>query len=333
MAKNDLRIIVQTACPNGDAYDKCRWLEKYLIKTFGFSSLEAFPKDFDKLSGDDLNFISETFHEMQDKFAYFAGCSRIVNNKSNKVNDLDKMIEGLNLILVGGGTFLMGSNDSEAYGDEKPVHDVTLSDYYIGTYEVTNNLWRKMMDNHSMTNIAEGNLPVENVNWFECVEFCNKLSAHYGLRECYNIQGKNVFLLNGGKGGFRLPTEAEWEYAARGGQYSRGFKYAGSNYLDEVAWHDTNSGGRTHDVGGKKPNELGLYDMSGNVWEWCWDRWPSNYDFRSVTNPIGPSSGSSRVFRGGSWFNYSRCCRVSCRHVYEPGEANGYLGFRFVLAL
>ena len=138
-------------------------------------------------------------------------------------------------------------------------------------------------------------------------------------------------LLNGGRGGFRLPTEAEWEFAARGGERSHNFKYAGSDHLDEVAWHDGNSNNQTHPVCRKKSNELGLYDMSGNVWEWCWD-WFDSYPSSPQSNPLGASSGSNRLSRGGSRFNYSTC-RVSYRSSSSPDYRPYSLGMRLVLAL
>jgi formylglycine-generating enzyme required for sulfatase activity len=151
--------------------------------------------------------------------------------------------------------------------------------------------------------------PVEQVSWNDVQEFIVRLNN-----------------LSGGAR-YRLPTEAEWEYAARGGSQSRSYQYAGSNYLDEVAWYDDNSGGKTHAVKGKKSNELGLYDMSGNVWEWCSD-WYGSYSSGSQTNPVGASSGSSRVYRGGSWYDVPADCRVAFRINLAPGGRNFTLGFR-----
>ena len=156
------------------------------------------------------------------------------------------------------------------------------------------------------------NLPVENVSWNDCQTFIFRLN---------NLTGKN----------FRLPTEAEWEYAARGGNRSRGYKYSGSNTLSDVAWFDDNSGSKTHPVGTKSPNELGLYDMSGNVWEWCSD-WYGTYSSSSQTNPTGPSSGSGRVRRGGCWLNDAGLCRSSSRCDGSPDERGDYLGLRLALS-
>ena len=236
-----------------------------------------------------------------------------------------------NMVHVAGGTFKMGSTYRDAYYDEKTIHDVTLSDYYICQHTVTQQQWQKIKGNNPSF-FKGDNLPVENVSWYDSVEYCNALSRHYGLKECYLINGTTVSLLNGGRGGFRLPTEAEWEFAARGGKKSRNFKYAGSDNLDEVAWYEDNRNSRTHPVCQKESNELGLYDMSGNVWEWCWD-WYGSYPSSPQSNPLGASSGSDRVGRGGSWGDYFAGCRVSCRSNYAPDYRRGLLGLRLVLAL
>ena len=215
--------------------------------------------------------------------------------------------------LVEGGTFQMGATaeqGSDADSDEKPVHSVTLSNYYMGETEVTQALWKAVMGNNP-SRFKGDNLPVEQVSWNDCQEFIRKLNQK---------TGKN----------FRLPTEAEWEYAARGGKKSKGYKYAGSNNIGSVAWYDDNSGSKTHEVKGKSPNELGLYDMSGNVWEWCSD-WKGSYSSDSQTNPIGASSGSLRVLRGGSWINGARICRVSLRSSFGPGNRGNSGGFRLCL--
>ena len=214
------------------------------------------------------------------------------------------------MVKVEGGTFQMGSNDSDANSDEKPVHSVTLSDYYIGETEVTQALWTAVMGNNP-SRWKGDNLPVEQVSWDDCRTFIGKLNS---------LTGKN----------FRLPTEAEWEFAARGGCKSNGYKYSGSNTLGNVAWYKDNSGSQTHPVKTKQANELGLYDMSGNVWEWCQD-WKGSYSSGSQTNPKGPTTGSDRVYRGGSWYHYARGCRVSYRFNYAPDGRRHYLGLRLAL--
>ena len=199
---------------------------------------------------------------------------------------------------------------SDAESDEKPVHSVTLSDYYIGETEVTQELWTAVMGNNPSYYSGNPKRPVEQVSWNDCQEFIKKLNR---------LTGKN----------FRLPTEAEWEYAARGGKKSLGYKYSGSDIAGVVARYEGNSSS-THDVKIKQANELGIYDMSGNVHEWCQD-WYGSYSSSSQTNPTGPSSGSYRVARGGSWYDGARFCRVSNRNFNDPDGSDSYYGFRLVL--
>ena len=217
------------------------------------------------------------------------------------------------MVEVRGGTFTMGatSEQGDANDDEKPTHEVTLSDYYIGKTEVTQALWEAVMGNNP-SYFQGKSLPVENISWNDCKTFIVKLNA---------LTGKT----------FRMPTEAEWEYAARGGSKSRGYKYSGSGNIDEVAWHKDNSEEKTHEVGTKRPNELGLYDMSGNVWEWCND-WYGDYSSASQTNPKGPDSGANRIGRGGGWWYYARGCRCSIRGDFGPDYRNEFLGLRLCLS-
>ena len=231
-------------------------------------------------------------------------------------------VDGLtygNMILVKGGTFQMGATSeqgSDVGSDEKPVHTVTLSDYYIGETEVTQGLWKAVMgSNPSDESRGIGDdLPVHDVSWNDCQDFIKKLNQKTGKH-------------------FRLPTEAEWEYAARGGSKSRGYKYSGSNTIGDVAWYTDNSGYKVHPVKSKSPNELGLYDMTGNVWEWCSDWYKSDYYSNSPsTNPRGPSSGSYRVLRGGSWYYYARDCRVSYRSNSDPTFRGSGSGLRLLLS-
>ena len=212
------------------------------------------------------------------------------------------------MVFVNGGTFQMGSTEGES--DEQPLHTVRVDDFYIGKYLVTQALWRAVMSENLNSFAGCDNCPVVRVSWEDVQAFIQKLNEMKGKR-------------------FRLPTEAEWEYAARGGNKSLGFKYAGSNNIDEVAWYWSNSGSKTHPVGQKKPNELGLYDMSGNVWEWCNDWYdPDYYKNSPGNNPKGPSSGSYRVLRGGSWNIIPQFCRVANRLRYYPSNRNSGFGFR-----
>ncbi|MGM9799628.1 MAG: formylglycine-generating enzyme family protein [Muribaculaceae bacterium] len=240
------------------------------------------------------------------------------------------------MVKVPGGTFTMGATaeqGSDALDDEKPTHSVTLSGYYIGKYEVTQAQWKAIMGNNP-SEFKGDNLPVDNVSWNDCQEFIRKLNQ---------LTGKK----------FSLPTEAQWEYAARGGK-SGGTKYSGSKKIKNVAWYNGNSGSnmhalkllmsvamngyagnsgsKTHPVGTKSPNDLGIYDMTGNVLEWCQDYW-GHYTSASQTNPTGPESGSDRMFRGGSWNNDAGFCRVSFRGSDTPDGRGNYLGFRLCLSI
>ena len=220
--------------------------------------------------------------------------------------ELNKLIN--NMVYVSGGTFIMGGDESS---DQTPTHSVTLSSYYICKYEVTQALWRAVMGSNP-SKFKGDNLPVEQVSWNDCQTFINRLNSYTGRN-------------------FRLPTEAEWEFAARGGNYSCHYKYSGSNYIGDVAWYTDNSGNRTHPVGTKQANELGLYDMSGNVWEWCSD-WYGSYSSYSQSNPTGATSGFGRVERGGNWCGLARYCCSSHRSYYAPGNSFDDLGLRLVLS-
>ena len=189
--------------------------------------------------------------------------------------------------------------------------------------EVTQALYESVMGENP-SKFKGSNRPVEMVSWYDAVNFCNKLSQMEKLDQCYTINGTDVSWSNKSCNGWRLPTEAEWEYAARGGQ---SYKYAGSNSVNEVAWYDDNSGNETHPVGQKKPNGFGLYDMSGNVYEWVWD-WYGDYSSQGGTDLVGPNSGQARVYRGGSWGSGARSARVSDRFNGIPDGEYDYLGFR-----
>jgi len=244
--------------------------------------------------------------------------------EKEEFNRFQEAIDKPEMVPVEGGTFRMGSTGG--YDDEEPVQSVTVSSFYLSKYEVTQGLWKEVMgDNPSDTGYGIGNSsPVNNVSWYDAVRFCNKLSERDGLDPAYRISGTDV-RCDWSKNGYRLPTEAEWEYAARGGNKSRGYTYAGSNSIGDVAWYHTNSGGNTHPVGRKRANELGLYDMSGNVWEWCWD-WYGEYGIDSQRDPRGASSGQRRVNRGGSWRSASSC-RTAYRNYDDP-SLRYCLGFR-----
>lgn len=220
-----------------------------------------------------------------------------------------------NMVLVEEGSFFMGSTKeqvSDAKDDEKPTHPVLLTSYYIGETEVTQELWAAVMD-FNPSSFKGKRLPVEQVSWKDCKEFITKLNK----LTCRQ---------------FRLPTEAEWEFAARGGNLSKGYKYSGSNDADEVAWHIDNANKQTHNVATKQPNELGLYDMSGNVYEWCEDVY-GIYDDRGASNPVNRYGSQQRVNRGGCWGFYPVDCRVTSRSKNTPASSGRILGLRLALSL
>jgi formylglycine-generating enzyme required for sulfatase activity len=213
------------------------------------------------------------------------------------------------MVFIEGGTFQMGSDSGDS--DERPIHTVTLSSYHIGKYEVTQAKWKLLMGNNPSGFSGCDECPVETVSWIEVQDFIRKLNAQTGMS-------------------YRLPTEAEWEYAATGGKLSKGFIYSGSNDLNAVAWSKDNSGNKTHLVGHKQANELGIYDMSGNVWEWCSDFYGAYNNF-SETNPSGASSGQYIVLRGGSEGDGASGCRNAVRLVIDSQDKYSNCGFRLVL--
>ena len=244
----------------------------------------------------------------------YSSSSSSMASGSNAISIPVKDGISIDMVKVEAGTFMMGATSEMKHpsSDEKPVHQVTLTnDYYMGKYEVTQALWQAVMGSNP-SNFKGDNLPVETVNWNDCQEFISKLNSLTGRK-------------------FRLPTEAEWEYAARGGKKSRGYQYSGSRKISDVAWYEGNSRSKTHPVGRKQANELGIYDMSGNVWEWCSD-WYGSYSSSSQTNPMGSDSGAKRVRRGGSWCYIARICRSSYRYGDAPDCRGLYLGLRLALS-
>ena len=238
-----------------------------------------------------------------------------LNFKTGQNTELNTLMNvEIEMVFVEGGTFMMGctaEQGNDCHNDERPVHQVTVNSFRIGKYEVTQGQWKAIMGNNPSYFSKGDNYPAENVSWEDAQEFIRQLNIKTGRN-------------------YRLPTEAEWEYAARGGNKSRGFKYSGSNSVNDVAWNANNSDDSTHPVGTKLPNELGIYDMSGNVWEWCYD-WSSSYSASAQRNPTGTSSGSYRVLRGGCWRAVVSDCRVAFRYDINPTDRYYSLGFRLVL--
>jgi formylglycine-generating enzyme required for sulfatase activity len=312
-AKAVLKIMSNTSGVikiDGDSYgnieaNKIKIIElkagDYFVQLFPSNGIKELTKELTLTAG-------------QNKTHNFEVKDEAINTVSTIPEDKGPKIE---MVPVPGGKFTMGctaEQGSDCWGDEKPAHTVTLSSYYIGKYEVTQAQWEAVMGSNPSRFKGCANCPVENVSWNDVQDFISKLNAKTGKK-------------------YRLPTEAEWEYAARGGSSSRGYKYAGSNAIAAVAWYDGNSNDKTHPFGQKSPNELGIYDMTGNVWEWCSDWYGESYYSSSPSNnPQGPSSGSDRVLRGGSWGGAAATCRVADRNRNSPEGRNSNGGFRVLLS-
>ena len=245
-------------------------------------------------------------------------------NDTVEPTDMTFTVNGVTftMVAVEGGTFSMGATSEQGLGTndwERPVHYVTLSDFSIGQTEVTQELWQAVMGSNPSYYTSDSQLPVERVSWNSCQDFIEQLNQ---------LTGET----------FRLPTEAEWEFAARGGNKSQKYRYSGSSNIQDVAWFWNSIpsqqvgtlGYGTQPVATKAPNELGLYDMSGNVWEWCQD-WYGTYSSDDQINPTGPSWGSFRIFRGGSWSRSSESCRVAYRNYTYPSTSDDTMGFRLAL--
>ena len=238
-------------------------------------------------------------------------CCTTLGAQQNRDSILRNLVN--NMVAVQGGTFQMGATaeqGEDAFLNEVPAHQVTVSDFSIGKYEVTQEEWVAVMGSNP-SKVKSSKNPVEQVSWDDCQCFIQRLNS---------LTGKT----------FRLPTEAEWEFAARGGNQSKGYKYAGSNDLSKVAWYRQTQAYPTRSVGQKSPNELGLYDMNGNVWEWCNDGYEA-YKSEAQTNPKGLETSSSRVFRGGSWNYMERSCRVSTRADSNPSSSASFVGLRLAM--
>ncbi len=319
------------------------WTTDDLTREFYFAGVEGNPEDYIERP-----IATETTNERE----------------STTIDETESAFITDGLILVEGGTFSMGSNDGET--DEQPVHTVKVSSFYMGKYEITNqevvdvfthgiesgalfvdsitvknNYGNKqelldLDDEDCQIVYSRGRLavqpgkennPVIEISWYGAVVFCNLLSEMRGKDPAYNLSDWSCnFTANG----YRLPTEAEWEYAARGGNNHDGYEYSGSNTAGDVGWYSSNE---THPVGGKSPNSLGLYDMAGNVWEWCFDWYGSDYySSTSLVDPEGPDSGSDRVLRGGSWGSDTSGLRCANRGRLNPANSGSNLGFRVVVS-
>ncbi len=249
-------------------------------------------------------------------------------------------IAGIKMVSIPGGSFRMGDIQGGGESDEKPVHDVTLDGFEMSIYEITQGKYKAIIGSNPSVFSGSDDLPVEKVSWNDAVKFCNRISEQMEYEKCYT-ENDSTWECDFSKNGFRLPTEEEWEYACRAGTET--YFHTGNNLssdgrtstdLDRAGWYGSdygNSNNQTHPAGQKEPNAFGLYDMHGNVWEWCND-WYGEYYYSSSpsTNPTGPDSGSSRVVRGGSFFHYARYCRSASRFGDEPTETDVRIGFRIV---
>ena len=253
------------------------------------------------------------------KKQYFLSVTGAILGIASCYSNVMAQNEKIQMVVVSGGTFQMGSNYKlnmvpGVNSPEKPIHSVAVNSFSIGKYEVTQKQWVDIMGNNPSKHKNCDDCPVENVSWDDVQQFLTKLNSKTGKH-------------------YRLPTEAEWEYAARGGNKSKGFTYSGSNNVKDVAWFDHASGFVSHKCGQKKPNELGIYDMSGNINEWCSDWYDGNYYASSpANNPVGPSSGTFRVLRGGCFDRGIQSCRVSNRDEFYPNKPWDSHGFRVAVS-
>ncbi len=303
-----VNVITQIGDVNGDGFVNISDITSLISYVMGNSTGAINLENADVNYDDDVNITDVTL-----LISYVMGTGTL---QPKDQRPIEYTVNGVkfNMMRVKGGTFNMGATvemDSDANSNESPVHQVTLSTYYIGQTEVTQELWQAVMGTNPSNYTGDLQRPVEKVSFTDCEEFIAQLNALTGLH-------------------FRLPTEAEWEYAARGGNKSHNYRYAGSNDIDEVAWYTENSDGTTHPVATKQPNELGIYDMSGNVCEWCGE-WFSVYTEEPQTNPVGPETGRSRVHRGGSLQFLEKNCAVTRRNYFAPGIVRTYMGLRLAL--
>jgi len=249
----------------------------------------------------------------EEKYKQIIAIKLAIPDLLSHYQQLQDLIKNFSMVYVEGGSFKVGSMNA-VNGYTMQEHRVTLSSFYIGKYDVTQAQWKAVMGNNPSNFQNCDDCPVEQVSWNDVQGFIQKLNQETGKH-------------------YRLPTEAEWEYAAAGGNKSNGYTYSGSNDINSVAWYKDNSGNKTHPVGQKQANELGIYDMNGNVWQWCQDWFSADYYSKQPTeNQQGPPSGSLRVYRGGSWDLAARHCRVTGRWGVDPSSRLNYLGFRLALA-
>ena len=298
--------------------DNCQWEEGYKISRK--KDNEEWIEDYAFLAANAKEFVDDEVDIWRN---YSYRVSAFYEEIFSDFAEINLVGISENFVYVPGGTFTMGRTTGSGNADELPIHQVTLSSFAIYKYEVTQAEYQAVMGTNP-SYFTGSNYPVERVTWYNAVEYCNARSTQEGLTPCYNTSSWSCdFNANG----YRLPTEAEWEYASRGATINPDYLYSGSDNIDNVAWYSSNSNSTTHPVGTKAPNSLGIYDMSGNVCEWCND-WYGSYSSGAQTDPVGPASGSHRVNRGGGWSSSATYCRVSDRYDYYPTDSRSDLGFR-----
>ena len=262
-------------------------------------------------------------------YIYKKASINIVPNSSTSYDISITKLEPLDMVFVEGGTFQMGDNFGDGDISEKPVHEVTISDFYISKTEITQKEWIEITSNNPAKYWADEQ-PVESISWKDAINYCNARSLLEGLTPCYTTDGGKT-ICDFSANGYRLPTEAEWEYAARGGIANKNFKYSGSTNINDVAWYDKNSSNITHPVAQRQPNDLGIYDMCGNVWEFCWDYFNENYYSQSPRqDPAGPELGDERIMRGGAWSDDAYFNRIFFRNHYKENARGSNVGLRVV---
>jgi formylglycine-generating enzyme required for sulfatase activity len=252
-------------------------------------------------------------------------------DKTYNVSDVESITFGkttngfIEMVEIPAGTFQMGQ-----ISEETPVHTVNITKaYYIGKYEVTQKQYTDIIGTNPSNFTGNDNNPVEKVNWYDAIQFCNELSKKEGLEPCYTLESGTNWLCDFNKKGYRLPTEAEWEYACRAGTITDHYTGTSESQFASAAWYGSNSDSITHPVGQKVANNFGLYDMHGNVWEWCWD-WYSDYEEGTFDDPTGPNTGSWSIIRGGSWLVDMWSCRSARRNFLNSVDAFYDVGFRVV---